>query len=148
MGSAQLPGSRTAAAAGTAALTASPHAHPLPSLALRAPAPVFEVVLEETTSGFEHAFHRLETAIRSVLPTLTDPSAKEGGRMTALSRMLPLENALSSLRLRVRRVNAILEQVGRAAAMVAGSANPTPPTLSPRPPPPRSAERALHSAPP
>jgi len=31
--------------------------------------------------------------------------------MTALSRMLPLENALSSLRLRVRRVNAILEQL-------------------------------------
>jgi len=72
---------------------------------------VFEVVLEETTSGFEHSFLRLETAIKSVLPTLTDPSAKEGGRMTALSRMLPLENALSSLRLRVRRVNAILEQL-------------------------------------
>lgn len=75
------------------------------------PCPVFEVVLEETTSGFEHSFARLETAIRSVLPALTDPSARETGRMTALSRMLPLENALSSLRLRVRRVNAILEQL-------------------------------------
>lgn len=77
------------------------------------------MVLEETTNGFEHSFGRLETTIKAVMPSLTDPSARETGRMTALSRMLPLENALSSLRLRVRRVNAILEQV-RACGWVGG----------------------------
>lgn len=57
------------------------------------------------------AFRRLSHAIGQVLPALTDPSAREAARMTALSRMLPLENALSSLRVRVRRLNAILEQL-------------------------------------
>mmetsp|Transcript_20354 Transcript_20354/g.54800 ORF Transcript_20354/g.54800 Transcript_20354/m.54800 type:complete len:525 (+) Transcript_20354:145-1719(+) len=72
---------------------------------------VFESVLEECTASFEQSFLRLRGAISRVLPTLTEPGAREDSRMCALSRMLPLENSLSSLRLRVRRVNAILEQL-------------------------------------
>lgn len=80
----------------------------------------FEVVLEETTSNLEMYFTRLSRAIDSVLPALTDPSSREARRMAALSRMLPLENALSSLRLRVRRVNAILEQLLESADDIEG----------------------------